>query len=411
MKPSTLGVALGAALALFLAPSAGAQCFGPDGLSSPLCCTDVPADLPAFPPIDMQGRGFCSSSCAITGSECIRIIVTPPAAFGCGEYGAQFSVLDCAGASILSGFPLHLDYTRTWQEDSAAGVPHQVWRFAAKIDVSLVAGAPPSCLAAPCLSGYPTAFFYGYVDYALNCASGTFDSSLVLFHNCDRYIHDQAHSNKPGTWHPDTTYAIVGPDTAANPFVPAVSTRPGGPIAQEAVRRSAAGSLSCVTEERITSGLLLPLISACACPLSFASTKNTASFYRAVGSCIGIDGLPSSFDSLDTTPFGFPWLHLLTTSVGSWTTGTTYPGPETAFVEEGAFAYHDSCAVTGTSSGNFLEIHYGGSTTDGWTITSPLSDNLIDMASNYSQPLPATLTPPFTGSAFPTRHLTYTNVP
>ena len=101
----------------------------------------------------------------------------------------------------------------------------------------------------------------------------------------------------------------------------------------------------------------------------------------------------------------------MTTSIGSWTGTAAYPGPEDAFVEEGVFVYHDSCSVTTSFGGNFAEFHYGGSTTGGWTVTSFLSQNFIDTASNFSLALPGAVVPPFTGSALPTEHLIYTNVP
>ncbi|QDU66145.1 hypothetical protein [Engelhardtia mirabilis] len=408
-RPLALSVALAAQLT-WAAP-AQAQCFGPDGLSSSTCWSDVSANLPLLPPIDFQGSGFCTDSCDVVSSECIRIILSPPELAGCGEFFAQFSVLDCLDNPLLSGFPIRLDYTRTWNETSTSGSNYQVWRFAAKVDVSSVAGAPPTCLAAPCLGPYPTAFYYGYVDYALNCDTNTFESSIVLHHSCDRYIHDPLHSDKPGVFHPTTTYSIVGPVSTTNPFVPSASPRPGGPLFSEAVRVAAQGSPTCVSEERLTSGGLTPLIAVCTCPLAFGSLRNTISLYTGIGSCLGTDGLPSRFDSLDTAVLGYPWIHMLTTSIGSWTGTASYPGPERAFVEEGVFGYHDSCAVTGTSTGNFLEFHYGGSTAAGWAVTSLLSQNLIDTASNFSVALPAAIAPPFTGSALPSRHLIYANTP
>ena len=403
-----------ASLAVLLASPPAAQCTFFDGLNGPCCSTVTPA-LPTFPGFNLTGSGFCWDSCGLAATECVDLFVSFPLQVSCTQYQSQLSVQLCAGIPSMSGFPLVLDYTRTWTETAPTGIDYQVWRFAAKVDMS--AGLVAGCPAPPCLGPQPTAFFYGYVDYALNCATNMFSQTLVLFHNCDAYIHDPAHSDKPGVFHPTQTFAIVAPDTAANPFFPAASPRPGGALTFEALRRAApAGSTICQAEEPLAGGVLAPIISGCACPLSFASPQNTASVFSGMGSCVGVDGLVSRFDSINTMIFGFPWFHLLTTSIGSWVTPSEYPGPERVFVEEGVLAYHDSCATAPPlSSGNSVDFVYGGSSSGGWTAFplpgGPSFANFLDVASNRFIPLPGPAAPPFTGSVLPTRHLIYVNFP
>ena len=91
----------------------------------------------------------------------------------------------------------------------------QVWRFVVKADLSL-GGTGGGCSRPSCLPSHPTAFYYGYLDYAFDCATGQFDTVLVLFHNCDEFIHNPVFSSVPGVFNPGRTYAIVAPDTPAN---------------------------------------------------------------------------------------------------------------------------------------------------------------------------------------------------
>ena len=102
---------------------------------------------------------------------------SPPAPTSCGEFIAQLTVDDTSGIPLLSG-TLILDYTRTWTEVDPSGASRRVWRFAVKADLSPTPGLPASaCVVPDCippLGPHPTAFYYGYVDYALNCQTGQF---------------------------------------------------------------------------------------------------------------------------------------------------------------------------------------------------------------------------------------------
>ena len=399
------------ALALAAAAPASAQCIGPDGLDGPCCALATP-NLPPFPPIAMPGSGLCWSACSLTGTRDVRIQASPPTPVSCAQFNAQLTVSDStSGLPIASGL-LVLDYTRTWREVDPTGIDHQVWRFAVKVDLSASTAAPIACPVPTCLPSQATAFFYGYADYALNCATGNFETVLVLFHNCDLFIHGPAHSSKAGVFHPGETYAIVGPDTPGNPFVPVISPRAGGPLVAEAMRTNLApiGIAACQTEEPIVAGDLTPIIDLCGCPLSLSGAQLTISAYKGGGAC------GSSFAALDTLTYGLPWFHLLTTSLGCWSNDTSYPGKECAFVDEGVFGYHDACFAIPGATGNSIDILYGGSTSEGWAVPPtpiglPLTRHFTDMASNFSASLPGPVVPPFTGTVLPTLHLVYTNVP
>lgn len=414
-----MSVQLRSALALLTllatALPTGAQlCFGPDNLSGP-CCAPTADVLPAFPPTSLPGRGLCWSQCNLGAQPTIRVNISPPVQTLCGQFVAKVDVFDAGGAPILTG-PMTLDYTRTWAEGTAVGsIDYQVWRFVAKADLSRIPGVPPACPIPSCLPAHPTAFFYGYVDYALQCGSINFEQSVVLYHNCDRFIHTPGISDKPGVFHPGVSYAIVAPDTTVNPFVPALIVPPAGILTAEAVRDvGTTASPLCIDEEPISSGTHLPIFQGCACPLGLAPPKNSVNLFDGIGSCPDASGLVSSFKARDTTPMGFPWVYMLGTSIGSWTTGASYPGPERVIVNEGVFDYYDACVLPAPAVGKFIDVMYGATTQSGYFVVpsplTPLTDRFIDMASNFAKPAGVPAVPPFIGSVRPTRHLIYANV-
>ncbi len=179
--------------------SAGAQCLGPDGLSGP-CWTPTPAILPQFRRIDVEGTGICWKQCDAEPQLCIDVILGVPVMTACGRYTATLLVSDCSGNPLLSG-EVVLDYTRCWFE-SKPGMPAEtleVYRLVAKADLALATpGVTSPCLIPACLPSEPTAFYYGYVDYAYNCDTGEIECAFVLFHNCDDFIHDTLFSSKGG---------------------------------------------------------------------------------------------------------------------------------------------------------------------------------------------------------------------
>jgi hypothetical protein len=395
--------------------SATAQgCPTPDGLFGP-CCAPAFANLPNFPPSTLPGLGICWNQCAPTQQPVVKVTLGAPAQFSCGAYSTQFSATNAAGAPVLSGL-LRMDYTRTWQEIApiAPGGNYQVWRFVVKGDLTNTAAAAAACPTPNCITAAnPTAFFYGYADYAFDCLTGQWQNSLVLYHGCDRFSHSPV-SSAPGVFHPGTSYAIVAPVTAANPFVPAANPFGSGALVAEAVRDVSpiAGALQCRTEERISGGLYQQLGFACACPLSLANPQHSANLFQGAGSCPDALGLPSSFSAVNVP--GQPWVFEIKTSIGQWMNPFgPFPGDEMAWVDEGLFQYHNSCAPA--PSPDSLNTFFGASTRRGYPVLpidpTPITDKMIDMASNFHLPTGTAPVLPATNLVLPTRFLIYTNLP
>ena len=163
---------------------------------------------------------------------------------------------------------------------------------------------------------------------------------------------------------------------------------------------------ACVAEERITQGIVAPIGSGCLCPFTFTTPQQTVSQVDIGGSC------GSSVQSINAFPVA-PWIEMVSTSLGSWTTGASYPGPERVAVAEGAFLYREVCGAAGVVELS-LDVFYGGQTFGGFfsPTTGPVAgtgQNFLDLASNYSSPLPGPIALPLVGNVGPTDHLVYTN--
>ncbi len=404
------GIALLSALVLATTHEVvSAQCLGPDGLNGP-CWTTNTANLPNFPHATLQGTGICWIRCNPQPQVCTNVVLAAPVAVACGRYTAALSVSDCVGLPLLTGSVV-LDYTRTWDELTPVppGIHYQVWRFAAKVDMSRVGAVPPSCVVPSCLAVHNTAFYYGYVDYAVDCATGVFETALMLFHNCDSFIHDPDFSSRPGAFHPDGSYALVAPSTAANPFVAGNVTAFTGPIVAEAVRNVPliVGG-PCICEDPVTGDLRFAG-QGCGCPLMLNPKQMTARILRGTGTCVAPGFGLTSFTSVNTSP-GFPWFHVMSTSIGTWTTAASYPGMERVWADEAPILYNDSCPIL-----KFGELYYGASTSDGYTVVPPvgvmLTQKFLDIASNVSFTPPSMPVFPLVGHVIPTRNLIYVNVP
>lgn len=399
--------------ALALTGSAAAQvCFTPDNLNGP-CWDPALADLPNFPGFTMQGTAINWRDCDPEPQVCVGVSVGAPQRIACGDYRAPIEFKDCNGNSLLGG-NLVMDYTRTWME-AAPNTNYQVWRFVLKIDMQRTGALHPEEIVPPSFTAWPTAFYYGYLDYAFDCDQQVFRNALVLFHNCDAFINEPGLSSTPGVFHPGRSYALVAPNTVANPFVASSLVAPSGLVIGEAVRDVPGAQQFCLTEERLDDGLIQVRGLGCGCPLGPQPNQVTARHMRGAGTCVGATGVPSRFFSLDTFPV-LPWIDVMSTSIGSWTTNNTYPGQERVWADEGPFLYQDSCATAGGTPGLFAEVYYGASTRDGFVVFAtpggpPPVRNFTDLASNYSVALPGPITLPLFGAVRPTRHLIYLNVP
>ena len=417
---SNLASVLGIAAAGLLATPAAAQCFGPNNLSGP-CWQQVDLNVPTFPQAGLEGLAICWDSCQPSQQSCVRIDWTPPLQGPCGQFKSTISVIDCAtGALLLTGGAV-LDLTRTWEEVTpptpvGPGEPYQVWRFTAKVDFSGTAILPAACPVPSCLSVHPTAFYYGYVDYAQNCITGAFENATVLHHQCDHFIHQPGISDRPGVFHPGTSFSLVAPSTAANPFIPMILPPPGGPLVAEAVRNVPAPAIiGCITEEPLQVGNLQPFVTGCACPFTGTSPQHSANHFDGVGVCVDPLGLGSNWIALNFFPMA-PWVELVKTSIGCWSTDTGgYPGKECAWVDEGLLRYHDSCAATGGTVSDTFEIFYGATTTEGWKVVPPVggtaTQNFLDVANNFQVGIGLPIAFPVLGSIRPTEHLIYVNFP
>ncbi|MEX1025580.1 MAG: hypothetical protein WD226_10950 [Planctomycetota bacterium] len=394
---------IGLALAS-LAPMARSQaCFGPDNLDG-LCCDSVSINLPAFPDWSVQGSAVSWTSCNPDPKQPCSITVTAPVPITCDVYSSNFSA--AAGTSIATG-TLEMAYSRTWDEVDPAGNLIQVWRFLVVADLDT---AP-----IPFLPADDPSFYYGYVDYARACQVPgplpAWQSALVLFHNCDRFLHAPGISAMPGAFDPARTHAFVAPDNALQPFDhSAIVPPPGGAPIQGALRDPGdPAAATCRARDRVPQGILNVLANGCVCPGSLTlPPRNAATQLTAFGQCGG------GALSLDVTGSGFPWLHLVSTSIGRWMSPAVYPGTESALVYEGPVFWRESCPPQ-----NFVDLQYGAGSRGGWDrqIASPTGialESMLDLRSNWSVPIPGLIALPIVGTVMPspfTRHVQYYDLP
>lgn len=412
---------LPAAGALLLAASAEAQglCFGPDQLDGP-CCFPTLVNLPNLTPINLQGTSICWTACALSGQDCITLNSSAPTPTPvCGQFQFNLIVGDCAGSAHLFGNGL-LDYSRTWREQgntidatgAVVGTSYQVWRFLLKLDMSVVPGSTgaPACLIPNDLTVNPSVFYYGYVDYALDCSLGQLKSSLVLYHGSDWLINFPGISSNLGGANPLNSYALVAPVTSATPFVPVDFIIPPGVNQFDSMR--AVGDVNlpgtpapCNHEERASQGVYQPLGFGCMTPPSIGPLHAAA---------VNIDGASfcgSSYQALNL--FGLvPWINMITTSIGAWTANNDYPGPERVRANEGLFLYRDSCEAFTVGGGQALEVFYGAETRGGFPATIPGSTgtlvsvfNFLDMCSNWRRPVGTPLVLPAIGRVMQSYHI------
>ncbi|MEQ8768402.1 MAG: hypothetical protein RL885_31145 [Planctomycetota bacterium] len=398
----------------FAAPAQAQLCFGPDGLQGN-CWEKTPANLPDLPEFKLEASGICWNKCDPQKLAGV-LEFQAPNRLTCGVYDSVVTMNDAAGVPQLVG-RARLDYTRTWEEADPNGRVYQVWRFLTKVDFSLGQANAPSCIVPRCAFSGQTVFYYGYVDYALECNNQQFFNSAVLFHPCDRFIHDPRHSSRPGVFHPDDYFALVAPDNAATPFTPFASTSavvPPAGAALGAVRLvPALGTPDCVKEERLQQHVTNNIGQACACPLDRTRNGVTAQFNQGDGSCPDAAGQNSNYAAINTFIPGllFPWLFTVTHHVGAWGggAGSPYPGPEAVYVNEGFYRFYDSCSARLS-----IDVSYGAMTERGFQVKPDpqrpwqATDRFLDIASNYSRT--QGINPPFTGQVFPTQHLIYVNI-
>jgi len=410
---SVAGMLLGIAT-VALSPLASAQvpCTGPDGLAGFNCCQLIGANLPSFTPVSLPGLGVCWTNCQPQTLNALRVDWTPPIPVQCSEYVTALTITDINSTLPILKGSLVLDYTRTWTELDPSNNIIQVWRFAAKADLSpVLVGLPPVCPEPSCLQPFGnqnTAFFYGYVDYATNCSSGITQNVLVLYHACDFFIHNPGLSSAPGSYHPKNSYAIVAPHSTLQPFNVSKAPSPAGPLIGEGTRDlpNLPGG-PCRATDGIVSGSLTFLGGACLCIPAGAPKQHTFRMFSATTNCPISSGLQGNFQALNIGfPTLLPWFYLTTTNIGVWTNPNVYPGQERAWVDEGLFLRQTGCA------GDVVSVEYGGSTKNGWQILHPvLLTACIDIADNYTAPLFGPYPFPILGNVMQTDRVTFTFTP
>ena len=418
-------LALGALLLGTLPVAAQDPCFTPDMFAGP-CCDEIDPNLPQLAPFTVQGTGICWDGCALAGEECTLVAVDAPVATDvCGQYDVTVSIQSCSGAQLLKGVG-RMDYARTWTEQGTAPGPdgpieadYQVWRYLLKIDFeSTEEGGPqPSCTVPADLVVNDTVFYYGYVDYAKVCQTGQFEHALMLFHGCDWLINNQLLSSNQGGANPIRSHAIVAPDTQLIPFQPLDFFVAAAPTDFDAVRTigdlaNPGGPAGCNAEEDLLpNGTYNPLAYGCLCPPSAGPTQ------VAVIDMVGQSDCGSAFQSLNL--FGVtPWFETVSMSIGEWTTGNDYPGPERVRADEGLFLYRDGCeaAAGAANGGQAFEIFYGAETVGGFAayLREPFgvqvfAQHFVDLVSNWRRPAGSPLVLPAIGSVMESFHLISTN--
>jgi hypothetical protein len=405
-------------LALPLAAEAQVGCFQPDNLDGG-CCLQVGVNLPALPAFSLPGSAIAWDTCSLAGEVCANLSLQAPQPNGiCGQLQAPLRLQDCQGNTLLQGQAV-LDYARTWVEQGVvptpagpANVDFQVYRFLVKVDLaSPVAAVLPSIAVPADLTLNPTAFYYGYVDYARVCQTGQFKQALMLFHGSDFLIHYPGISSGVGGANPIRSHALVAPDTAVQPFIPAPSVVAAGVFSEDSVRTIGTPAVpACRTEEDLfAGGTYLPLAFGCINPPALGPIQTAAIAMQGQSNC------GSAFQSLNL--FGLtPWFETISNSIGQWVGVGEYPGPERVRADEGLFQYRDGCQAGGPGNGVSLEIFYGAETLAGFpaqliepgpVVTPAL--HFVDLVSNWRRPAGAPLMLPAIGKVMQSFHLISAN--
>lgn len=324
------------------AQPAAAQC-APDGLNGGPCCAPAAVNLPLFPQRPQENASFiCFDSCQpmLNKLYCARLGAPKPVkiagAIVCGQYDIRYQLLDCATGAVVWSGSMRATYSRNWLENAVAGaVPMTVWRFILNGDLLPGPALPNTpCDRPSCLNQYARVYWTGYIDYALDCATGQWSIAWMLDHECDA-IHHPAGSIRPAPavgLHPSRSFSIVGPGAT---FVPASAAliQSDGPITQGAMRFNnwAATPAICTFEEPIQ-GAFVAQNQFCMCTTA-GPGQYISSFVQAQGNC---------GSSVNPSPLG----PVLQKRIGGWTNPNVFPGNEFVFLDFGYLATTGACAGT-----------------------------------------------------------------
>ncbi len=365
-----------ALFALAFSTSVEAQCPMPDGLDGGPCCTVAPIERTPLLGFDQDSLSICWRDCDVeVVDSCVARWTVPgpyvdadpldpnaPVVPTCEPRTIRLDLLDPASATLKWRGKLRVQYSRTWVEANAFGEELQVWRYLLNGNLRPLgfgAAAVP-CPVPPCAAAFGNRVRYtGYLDYALNCSTGTYEFAWMLNHACDQFDHAPGFP-RAGAFHPDRAYTFVGPGAGFAPGPIQPIEFGGGTL--EAIRRAnlppagSSGPITCEFEERIQHGLD-PQIEFCPCGFQQGPNQYVRSELSIAGVCGTVVATTGPF------PSGF-----VSMGLGTWTDPARYPGVEALRWNTGEYVYDDGC--TGVSR---TEVFFGVTTLGGFDARQLLS--------------------------------------
>jgi hypothetical protein len=338
------------------APPARSQCL-PDGLDGVPCCNSTQAVIPQIPGLQRDAAFICYDGCQVSQNVpyCVNIGPPIPMSVGgqtfCGAYNIRVRLRFCGTANFVWLGYVNAFYTRNWQETPAVGQTLTVWRFVINGDMLPTSFLPAGlCNRPSCLSQFTRVYFSGYIDYALDCATGAWQVAMMLSHECDS-IHHAAGTARPapaGGFHPTRSFTIVAPGAT---FVPSVTgPMSDGSVTAEAIRWNnwaPAPAPLCTFEEPVNGGFFAQN-QFCFCTTASASPQYISTLVDVVSTC-GSQATPS--------PIG-PFMQK---RIGGWTAAASFPGLEFVLFDFGFLNYRNGCTALGTQ-----EWFEGGETIGGY---------------------------------------------
>jgi hypothetical protein len=370
-------VTLMAVLALGVQAPALSSTFAPDNLDGP-CCAPTTLTLPAFPSTTLTSRYICWQGCQGGLNGAVRVVMVPNTTAACGIYFLNVTVTNLPGTFTLWTGNLVMTYSRTFAEASVPGNPPdtQVWRFIVNGDLQPSAALITSfggnaCVVAPCVATYNRFHVQGYIDYAQDCDTGTFQIAYALDHDCDPYEHGNVFTFRPGAFHPNRSYSWVGPNAGfvINTTTPGIS-----------------GTATCDALRNFDFTMPLPDI----CQFEQPGATALISTDTEYCPCSSLDGqykvqrmmVSSACGTVGETSPVDVWPGLVTKALGFWTNPAAYPYRESVHIERGFKSYTDGCDgvdyrpyFIGVQTQNGSEVYK----IDGSGGTTPVSNSLIDL--------------------------------
>jgi len=337
---------LAAAGTLFVvSPSpARAQCPLADGLDGGACWTVATPTLPVFPVLTTDARGLCWLDCVLEADRTETLELGRPRAASDparapvplkSVYVSRYTLKNGSGDTTWSGV-MRMIYSRTWYESSATA-NYQVWRFLVNGDLraTAAAGAAP-CPVPPCAASFSgKVHFTGYVDYARDCATGTFSTAGAIGHGLD-FVDHFGSGNRGGTFHADRDYDFVWPAAGFTPETNEFFSNTGNVVS---------GAL------RPVDWTVLPASSA----IELYETTNAGgstthfgdricpsdAFGEAATYKIGITAVSPDCGIQVVSSFGANTLFCR--AVGSWSDATRFPGTQSILLVRGFLRMTDPC--------------------------------------------------------------------